>query len=280
MSIIIGSKPYRNINLNNLIDNNFEKFYRMNMAIPNNNNGTKDSTAQILNCHVYDYYINNKSLNEWGKKYKRKYLKNIKFLENFFIYIHSEKIKNIVYNRKNNTGPFRNFLKKNKIKIKIRKELRCGYGAIYNLLDRNIKPYIIGFSLDNDCETYYNKNKKIKNHDVETEIKLLKGLHNRNFIDATFCLLEDIPIPTMDCSIIYPNILPLTFILNEYSIIFLRKVDNDEKKLIKLINSLKNELDIKDYYIKKNNENIIVYRKSIDIQILNTIEDFKEYNNI
>ena len=38
--IIIGSKPYYNIILNNMIDNNFTKFYRINLSIPGNNNGT------------------------------------------------------------------------------------------------------------------------------------------------------------------------------------------------------------------------------------------------
>jgi hypothetical protein len=264
MSIIIGSKPYHNINLNNLIDNNFEKFYRMNMATPNNNNGTKDSTEQILNCHVNRYYKKKIKLKDWIKVYhqKRKFTKDVKYIKDFFDYIHSDTKTKFIFLKDNNTIPLRKFIAYINIKIKIKKELRCGYGAIYHLLEKDIRPYIINFSLDNNCETYYNNvdnlNKGInKYHCIKTEIKLLKELHNRNFVDATFCLLEDTPIPTMDCKVIYPNILPLTFILNEYNECILKNALVNKTK----INILKKELKNK-YTFKSLEKNIIKIYKN------------------
>ena len=50
--ILIGSKPYK-LELNNIIDN-FEKLVRFNMAINNNNNGTKEPLYQIMNIHGYN----------------------------------------------------------------------------------------------------------------------------------------------------------------------------------------------------------------------------------
>ena len=54
--ILIGSKPYK-LKLNNIIDN-FEQLVRFNMAIKNNNNGTKESLYQIVNIHTNNNIIN------------------------------------------------------------------------------------------------------------------------------------------------------------------------------------------------------------------------------
>ena len=64
--LVIGSRPYDNIELNDIIDT-FEKNIRLNMSLPNENNGTKID-EQFLNNHVYDYTINNK------KHYRTKYI--------------------------------------------------------------------------------------------------------------------------------------------------------------------------------------------------------------
>ena len=43
-TIICGSKPYKNINFNTLVDDHFDKIYRCNFLIPNKGYGLKDST--------------------------------------------------------------------------------------------------------------------------------------------------------------------------------------------------------------------------------------------
>ena len=51
--IIIGSKGYKNINLNNIIDT-FDKNLRFNMSLPYHNNGTKCDEL-LCNNHVYKF---------------------------------------------------------------------------------------------------------------------------------------------------------------------------------------------------------------------------------
>jgi hypothetical protein len=53
--IICGSRKYKNINFDNLVDS-FDVIVRNNMLLPNNNYGTKNSHIQVLNCHIYQYY--------------------------------------------------------------------------------------------------------------------------------------------------------------------------------------------------------------------------------
>ena len=49
--LIIGSKPLKNINIDDILDS-FEKNIRFNFNIPNNNNGTKQC-IRIMNNHTY-----------------------------------------------------------------------------------------------------------------------------------------------------------------------------------------------------------------------------------
>ena len=77
--ILIGSKPYK-LELNNIIDN-FEKLIRFNMAINNNNNGTKEPLYQIMNVHGY-YNIINENRNTFIENYS--HLIKKKHLEDFF----------------------------------------------------------------------------------------------------------------------------------------------------------------------------------------------------
>ena len=58
------------------------------MATPNNNNGTKDSTEQILNSHVYKNYKKKIRFSDWVKIYhkKRKFIKDNKYIKDLFDY--------------------------------------------------------------------------------------------------------------------------------------------------------------------------------------------------
>ena len=83
MSIICGSKPYKNINFNNLIDNYYTKIYRINMNIPNDNSiyGKRNSNYQYLNLHVYEKYKNKFNLHNWLSNYK---LEKPEHIEKFY----------------------------------------------------------------------------------------------------------------------------------------------------------------------------------------------------
>ena len=115
MTIICGSKPYQNINFNNLIDNYYTKIYRINMNIPNNNSiyGKRNSNYQYLNLHVYEKYKNKLNLHGWISNYK---LEQSEHIEKFYEYINNINNKNTFYklndSRTNNTNLINNILSK------------------------------------------------------------------------------------------------------------------------------------------------------------------------
>ena len=50
--LIIGNKPYINLKLDNILDV-FDENTRLNLGLPNYNNGTKIYN-QYFNCHIYE----------------------------------------------------------------------------------------------------------------------------------------------------------------------------------------------------------------------------------
>lgn len=266
--MIIGSKPYTKLNLNNLIDNNFDNILRINFATPNNNNGTKKSTFHYMNCHLFRKFLENStacsnidnvvakmSINDYKKLYPST---NDDFLKEYIEYCDNNEII-AIHKSDNNTENFKKYLKDNDIDFEIKKELRCGTGAIFDFLKTDLS--IIGFSLINNCKSYYNKN--IINsecHDIDIELKLLKLLHNHNKLDLTFCLLQDKFIPTIDYNFdnITPTIKGITSIFNNYRICVLENFVNHN-----LLQSLTKEFDI----VMKKHDNCL--KTNINSDIIN-----------
>ena len=79
--LIIGSKPLKNINIDDILDE-FEQNIRFNFNIPNNNNGTKQY-IRIMNSHTYI----NKSNKELINKYKHLSIDNnyLKEFQNIYM---------------------------------------------------------------------------------------------------------------------------------------------------------------------------------------------------
>lgn len=253
--ILIGSKPYK-LELNNIIDN-FEKLVRFNMAINNNNNGTKEPLYQIMNIHVYNNIINDNKIT-LVKKYNN--LVEKKHIEDFFDkFKNSDKIK---YIQNNGTDLMRHILKELNININITKQLRVGYGIIAENIKNNIFSYLIGYSIDidkinlNEKSFYHNKNTKqilSECHDINIEIKILQELHKKDIIDCTLCLLDNnYELPLLDCNFIKPKKEMILLLLKEYGICILENyfeneiIKNLEQEYDNIFNNYKNNIEILD----------------------------------
>jgi hypothetical protein len=275
--ILIGSKPYK-LELNNIIDK-FDRLVRFNMSTPNNNNGTKESFYQIVNCHVYEYIIKF-NLDEHIKKYK-----HLVDIEHIVLYYN--KFKNntntIKYIPDNGTSLMRQLLNQLDSDIYIDKQLRCGYGIIVENIYNNIKSYLIGYSInkntfDYDEKSYYIIQKMISSHchNIKCEIEILHELHKKNLIDCTLCLLDNTyELPLLNCQTLKPCQEIINLLLNEYGICILQNyydtnvVDNIVKEFDNIFEKNYNEIQILDkeecskderiFYCEKYSEYIKTY---------------------
>ena len=194
--ICCGSLPYKNIDINELVDS-FDTIIRHNMLVPNCGYGRRDSTTQILNNHVYDFYRKKVSLNRWYKMYTKHYNITRKHIKKFYDYITQDKEDFHVINfPTNNTEAMYDILEKNNIELELDlRILRCGLSSVIWAISNGVKPSLIGYSLteENTTDHIYKKGGKINkkwHNDVE-EFKLIKVLHEADLIDATLCCLED-----------------------------------------------------------------------------------------
>jgi len=225
-TIICGSRKHYNINFDKIVDS-FETIIRSNMLLPNNNYGTKNSTVQVLNCHIDQYYkhkTNNGKVvtpEEWMNIYKEEFGASEDHIIRFFEYLKLDSVE-FKYFPKNNTSLMYSILNRYNIHHPITKQLRCGFGYIAESISSNIKPFLIGYSLDSNYalnKQYCNINGTGECHNIDSEIDLIIKLHNAELVDATFCTIEDSKDLTIDSSIITPT---------EASLDILRKIYNNE----------------------------------------------------
>jgi len=233
--LVIGSRPYNNLELNDIIDT-FKKNIRLNMSLPNENNGTKID-EQFLNCHVYEYTIHN------NKKNRDAYI-NILNKDCINKYDSFDKSKWTKIHCQNNSDirEINMFLKDNNLEQINEQVLRVGFNAIWMLMKRkNVKIFVHGFSLNGHVKKRF-MNPKLPNcsscHNIETEQRCLINLHKHHYLDATLCCLEDIKLPTFDCQYIKPKLPMLLLFLTKVGIIQLNHYKSDDicnDILIKLI---------------------------------------------
>ena len=255
--IIIGNKPYKNIDISNILDT-FEVNMRFNLGLPGFNNGTKKHT-QIVNNHVYDNMRRN-NLIRYKPDIHVEYISNLKEELN---------IKNypggIIYLNHNRKSDYNNYLKKNKCPFLYSRKPRMGQHGIMTAVIQGIRPFVTHFSLDqeNNKLHLYNKIDNHKQssicHNPNDEFKILKWLHDNDKIDATLCLLLDTEIPTLECKYIKPKSESIIMLLNKYQKCVLNNFFKEED-----IDKLNNQLvknKIQKFLIKKDSNNIIIEYK-------------------
>ncbi len=257
--LIIGSRPYYNIKLNNIIDI-FKKNIRMNMLIPtkDNNCGTIID-EQILNTHVYPYtfFLKGKQKLASRENYIKTGMITKKYIEEYDNFDKTKWSKVIKQNH-SDIKYFNYFLKRNNF-INYYKGpiIRMGYSAIYYAIQNNkYNIYVHGFSLGkiiHKKQFQMNSNNKVSScHHSASEQKVLLELHNKNIVDATMCLLEDESLPTFNCQYIKPKLNILFIFLKMYGILILKNYYNNEELNIfldesnRILEEEKNKIQILD----------------------------------
>ena len=218
MYIICGSRKYENRNFDKLVDS-FDMIVRHNMLLPDNNYGKRNSDYQILNVHIYDEYIKGSSFDTWVSIYQKEYGITTEHLKSFYEYLKLKTVK-FHYLEENNTKLMKSILKKHGIEHAINKQLRCGIGSIAACIDRGIKPFLVGFGLQQDCvlnKQYAGKEGGGQFHDARSEIDLIKKLHKADLVDATFCAIEDTQDIKVDSSLLVPTTVSLDVLKEVYN---------------------------------------------------------------
>ena len=221
--IICGSRKYDNVCFDELVDS-FDVIVRNNMLVPNHGcYGKRESDIQPLNHHVYSKYAQRVNLKGWQRYehlYKHDNLKEWQryehlvgmpreHIEEFLNYLDSCTNTKFVSLPNNNTEIFINFFKKNNFNIQIQKQIRTGLSYVGECLKQEKKPFLIGFSLkegDFHDHQYLGKIEDLSEaHNMRQEIEIIKILHDNNFIDASFCCVDDHKTLTIDNSVINPT---------------------------------------------------------------------------
>ena len=278
MTIVIGSKQFNNKYIDELIDS-FDNIIRCNISLPGNNNGTKKSTIQYLNNHVYDnIYAKQKTLEQNLCQYKE--IATAKSIIEFSEYIKKTKF-DIVYRQQDLKKILSNFKKIN-CPINIEKKPTTGLESILQQVVNNNYVYVSHFSINNTNYFSYYALQKIneKIHNFDNEIEILKWLHNNNKIDMTFsCLDIDYELPKINCLYMKPTVQSINKILNIYGICILTNYfDHNILNNIKneVINIFKNIDKIDDLYVEQS----IKEEMSNDKRIFNVQNYSKLINDV
>jgi hypothetical protein len=258
--IIIGNKPYKNIDISDILDK-FDVNIRFNFGLPGFNNGNK-KYMQVVNLHVHDN-LNKQNLSPYKLKLNQEYMSNM---------LDELNIKNypggIILLEHNRMPIYNKYLKNNKCPFIFSKMPRMGPHGIMSTVIQDIKPFVSHFSLDREDNTshlYLNtdnhKQSKIC-HNPEDEFKILKWLHDNDKIDITLSLLLDTNIPTLECSIVKPKFESVVMILNKFKKCVLNNFEIDYYHLYQLINHLNrmNKTQNQILINRKDNKTIIEYK--------------------
>ena len=191
--IICGSKKYENIEFNDLVDG-FEVIVRSNMLLPDMRYGKRDSTIQVCNNHVYDHYQRMADVEELYREYKEK--TDMGHVKRFYNFLKTS-TSHFVHYEHNNSKLMAHVIEENGIDHRHgrgRGLLKCGLAHVAFCIATNVKPFMIGFSLQEQDlvrHTYNHHTNLYGGHDHQGEIDLIIKLHQKGLVDASFCLIKD-----------------------------------------------------------------------------------------
>ena len=197
--LIIGNKPYIGINLDETIDR-FSTNCRLNLSLPNNNNGTKYNHLGVCS-HLRDNLLPNTPGEAFIDKYKPHYQE--KYLREYVDRWNSE--AKFSFDSKffvnPDMGSFHSYLERHGCPHRFEDQPRTGISLVLDQLIRGThKIFVTNFSICNEERvSHYVREGQYESEchgSAESEINILRWLHENDKIDATLCLLEDKMPPT------------------------------------------------------------------------------------
>ena len=223
MKLLIGNKPYKNINFDDVIDS-FENNCRFNCHILNQNNGSK--CDELGTCgHVYNSIKNTFDFNtnlrlktfDWiYNKYKHVYKREK--MKQFYDCFKPNAYKKIFYLKPDNYK-INLFLKSINCPFSHKSEQpRTGFSGIMREVMNKNKVFLSHFTIKYDEARASQMTLKVCDNSgchvnaAKYEIQIIRWLHKNNYIDATLCMLEDTEKVTFN----YDDLKPSKFILDKF----------------------------------------------------------------
>ncbi len=198
--LVIGNKPYHNLQLNPILDK-FEHNVRCNFVVPGNNNGNVYDQLALCN-HLYENFVQNpasleKIVDFYGAEYDLDYMH-----ETYTPFLNSiDKYKKVFHAEHNNGHRQNKTLKDIGCPYRLNKIPRTGITVVLDLIERGKEVFVTNFSITDEVrhsyclkegfaeESYINGGSKC--HSLHEELDILRWLHTSGHIDASLCLLED-----------------------------------------------------------------------------------------
>ena len=199
--LILGNKPYCNLNLSNVIDS-FDVIHRFNFARPGKNNGTKFGNLGMCG-HMYQNFVR-RPLSK--KQIIKTYSSDVSpiFLSCWYDFFQENKKKFDSICHAKSWQRSNGLLKRFGSPHRFSKLLSVGHAAVMRSWAASNDTYVCGFTLcDDEVRTTmgetdeFAKEKNIRSdlrkycHSFSEERKILAWLHNNKKIDASLCMLED-----------------------------------------------------------------------------------------
>jgi len=217
--LVIGNKPYQKLSLDKLIDS-FCNNVRCNFSLPGLNNGSLFDELALCN-HIYDNLVVNsdrgieKIMDAYGGVFDIEYTQKY-----FHKYKESLSKYNRVYHAQFDTPSQNSFLRSIGCPHYFEGSFiaRTGLTVIIENLLKNNKVFVTNFSIKNEiryshyiqkshAEKEFENEKNMQkglppliptNHNADSEIKMLRWLHQNKIIDASLCFLEDKKDPLLN----------------------------------------------------------------------------------
>lgn len=266
--IIIGGKS-TNIQFEKKLDS-YDYVCRINMCTKyKRDNNEKD--IFYVNNHVYDHLFKFKLGAERLKKSLYHYVELQKLVEMHTI-VSNKNYYEVIQQYESGVNTKSNaILKEVNCPFLFKKAPRCGYQAILHYIKKNYKITVSGFSFkqeENITESNINKSITVC-HDPNNEYKILQWLHEKNYIDATLCMLENHKdsLPLLNCQYFKPSKCFLEFCIKEYGICILKNYYSKDKLSIikeeftKIFNTNSKNIEILDKEDCSNDERIFFAEK-------------------
>ena len=214
----------------------------------------EDKDIFYVNNNMYNHYkelsrgvLTKKQLHKFemthpGTGNNRKFYKNI--YTKFYEILHKKEYASVICQTEWGGGANtinNKILDKLKCPYKFSKQPRCGCQALLYFISQGYSVSVMGFSFKHEINYTKEGDTAVNSrtdHKIYEEWKIIKWLHDNNYIDSTLCMVENYKLPLLDCNFSKPTINYLMYLLKTNGIIILNNYFNHE-----IIEEIINEYD-------------------------------------